>query len=209
MKREQLSVYFIMGTQNVKHRQPLRILEEALQAGVTMFQFREKGDGALTGEAYEQFAKDCQALCQQYNVPFIVNDDVELALKLQADGVHIGQEDEAIMTVKERIGDMIFGVSVHTMEELEVALANGATYVGIGPIFATKSKDDAKTPAGTHFLRQVTEAYPHLWTVAIGGITEQNAWEPLQAGADGVAVISTICESESIDKTVQNLKKMK
>ena len=195
MNRKQLAVYFIMGTQNVIAREPLVVLEEALQAGVTMFQFREKGSGALTGTAYEQFARDCQTLCKKYGVPFIVNDDVDLAIALQADGVHIGQDDGAVAKVKERIGRMLLGVSVHTMDEMAEAVACGADYVGIGPIFPTKPKVDAQTPAGTKFLQQVAQAYPDLPIVAIGGITEENVYLPLTAGADGVAVISTICES--------------
>ena len=206
MNRKQLAVYFIMGTQNVIAREPLVMLEEALQAGVTMFQFREKGNGTLTGAAYEQFACDCQTLCKKYRVPFIVNDDVDLAIKLQADGVHIGQDDGAVAQVKKKIGHMMLGVSVHTMTEVAEAVACGADYVGIGPIFPTKSKADAQTPAGTAFLQQVAKAYPHLPIVAIGGITEGNAYLPLTAGADGVAVISTICESPHIDKTVELLK---
>ena len=206
MNRKQLAVYFIMGTQNVIACKPLAILEEALQAGVTMFQFREKGSGALTGEAYEQFARDCQVLCKKYHVPFIVNDDVDLAIKLQADGLHIGQDDGAVAHVKKKIGHMLLGVSVHTMAEVSEAVAYGADYVGIGPIFSTKSKVDAKTPAGTKFLQQVAQSYPNLPIVAIGGITEGNAYLPLTAGADGVAVISTICESPHIDKTVELLK---
>lgn len=195
-----------MGTQNVIAREPLVVLEEALQAGVTMFQFREKDSGALTGAAYEQFALDCQALCKKYNVPFIVNDDVDLAIKLQADGVHIGQDDGSVAQVKKKIGHMLLGVSVHTIEEVAEAVACGADYVGIGPVFPTKSKADAKTPAGTEFLQQVAQAYPDLPIVAIGGITEGNAYLPLKAGADGVAVISTICESPHIDKTIKLLK---
>ena len=194
-----------MGTPNVINREPLVVLEEALQAGVTMFQFREKGSSALTGVAYEQFARDCQMLCKKYRVPFIINDDVDLAIKLQADGVHIGQEDGAVAQVKKKIGHMLLGVSVHTMIELAEAVACDADYVGIGPIFPTKSKADAQTPAGTNFLQQAAKAYPQLPIVAIGGITEGNAYLPLTAGADGVAIISTICESPHIDKTIELL----
>lgn len=206
MKREKLAVYFIMGTQNVGEQNPLQVLKDALTAGVTMFQFREKGEGALTGAAYEQFARSCQRLCQQFDVPFIVNDDVALAVKLQADGLHIGQDDEPIADVKQKIGSMLLGVSVHTKEELAVALAHEVDYVGIGPIFQTKSKEDAKNPAGTNFLQWAATNNPHLPIVAIGGITEENAPTVLQAGADGVAVISTICESVDRKRTVARLK---
>lgn len=206
MKCSDLQLYFVMGSTNVKNRQPLEILEEALQAGVTMFQFREKGLGALTDEHYEHFARQCQKLCQHYKVPFIVNDDIELALKLDADGVHIGQYDLHVSLVRQKIGQKILGVSVHCETELQAALQYGADYVGIGPIYATTSKQDAKQPSGTEFLQQARKLYPLLPIVAIGGIDLHNAYAVLQAGADGVAVISAICESTNINKTVSIFK---
>lgn len=207
MKREQLAVYFIMGTQNVKNRKALEVLEEALKAGVTIFQFREKGTGALEGNEYEQFARQCQALCKAYNVPFIVNDDVELAVALQADGVHIGQDDEKARKVREKIGNGILGISAHTLEEVNEAVKNGADYVGVGPVFPTRSKADAKSPVGLEFLEQVVSHFPDLPKVAIGGITEERAHQVLKTGVDGIAAISVICESEQIQTTVKQLKK--
>lgn len=196
-----------MGSENAKHREPLAILEEALQAGITMFQFREKGPKALTGQAYDKFASDCQKLCQQYHVPFIVNDDVDLAIKLKADGIHIGQDDLHISIVREKIGDMLLGISVHSDAELQVALQYGADYVGIGPIFATRSKQDANAPSGTAFLQQVRSQHPELPIVAIGGIDNANAHTVFEAGSDGIAVISAICESNDIQHTVLNFIK--
>lgn len=206
MKCSDLQLYFIMGTTNVKNRQPLEVLEAALQAGITMFQFREKGLDALSDEHYEHFARQCQKLCQQYDVPFIVNDDIELALKLDADGIHIGQDDLHVSLVRQKIGQKILGVSVHSEAELQVALQYGADYVGIGPIYATTSKKDAKPPCGTEFLQQARKLYPQLPIVAIGGIDLHNAYAVLQAGANGVAVISAICESKDINKTVAIFK---
>ncbi len=206
MNRNQLAVYFIMGTKNVGKQQALHVLEDALQAGITMFQLREKGADALKGEAYENFAIACQRLCKQYDVPFIINDDVELAIKLRADGVHIGQDDENAAQVKKRIGSMLLGVSAHTEEEVQQAIANGADYVGVGPIFPTKTKLDAKAPAGTEILQHFSKKFLNLPIVAIGGITEQNAQQVLSAGADGVAVISTICDSPNRMQTVTLLK---
>lgn len=197
-----------MGSENAKQHEPLAILEDALQAGITMFQFREKGPNALSGHAYEKFARDCQQLCQEYHVPFIVNDDVELAIKLNADGIHIGQDDLHISIVREKIGDMLLGISVHSDAELKVALQYGADYVGIGPIFATRSKHDANAPSGTAFLQQVSSQHPELPIVAIGGIDNNNAHTVFEAGADGVAVISAICESNDIHDTVVNFKRL-
>lgn len=198
-----------MGTPNCEG-EPLHVLQDALKAGITMFQLREKGDGALTGEQLLQFARDCQKVCQTYKVPFIVNDDVELAIQIDADGVHVGQDDCALGTIRERLaGKMIIGVSVHTKRELEMAVTGGADYVGIGPIFATTSKTDAKAPSGVTFLQQARTAYPELAIVAIGGITEQNAAQVYEAGADGVSIITSICQSQNRQKTVALLKESK
>lgn len=199
-----LKVYFIMGTSDTPR--PLEVLEEALEAGITLFQFREKGEKALTGAAYEQFARDCQRLCQSYGVLFIVNDDVDLAVKLNADGVHIGQDDEPIAKVRNRMSGKLVGVSAHTQAQIVSAVKEGADYVGIGPIYPTISKTDAKQPMGVAFLKQVAQEYCDLPIVAIGGINEENAATVVAGGADGVAVISVICRSQCIKETVRKLK---
>lgn len=207
MNRDRLNVYFIMGTANCK--EPLYTLEKALQAGITCFQFREKGEGCLTGKAYEEFALACQKLCREYNVPFIVNDDVELALKMNADGIHVGQDDRPITEFRTLVKDKIVGVSVHNVQELTQAVKSGADYVGIGPIYGTKSKIDAKPPAGLEFLRTARKQYPKFPIVGIGGINERNAGNVRLAGADGVSVISVICESSNIKGTIQKLSQGK
>ena len=199
-----LDKYFIMGSINCE-RDPLIVLEEALQAGITMFQYREKGKNALTGDAYVQFARQCQNFCQAFDVPFIVNDDVDLAIKLDADGIHVGQDDLNIASFRQQMKDKIIGVSVHSMEELEQAIRDGADYVGIGPIYETTSKEDAKSPTGITFLIEARDRHPHFPIVAIGGITETNSVIVRQAGAHGVAVISAISGSCNIRKTVQRL----
>lgn len=206
LNRKELEIYFIMGTANVKNGDPLVVLETALKSGVTFFQLREKGSTALKGQDYENFARACQLLCKRYEVPFIVNDDVELALKLNADGVHVGQEDIAAEKARLLMPDKILGVSVHNVEELEIAIKCGVDYVGIGPIYPTKSKDDAQKPAGTTFLKQASLLHPDLPKVAIGGITVENCHESIEAGADGVAVISSICESDDIQATVNDFR---
>ncbi len=205
LKRHDLDVYFIMGTNNCSG-DPLFILEKALQAGITMFQLREKGVGALTGVELVQFAKSCQKLCRQYNVPFIVNDHVELALEMVADGVHVGQDDRNLAQIRTLFPGKWIGVSVHSMKEMDAAVTGGADYVGIGPIFETTSKLDAKGAAGVTFLSQARATYLSYPIVAIGGITAENAREVRAAGADGVAVISVICQSTDIMETVKALK---
>jgi len=208
LKREDLQLYFIMGTSNVSQQEPLAVLEQALRAGITMFQLREKGPNALTELAYEQFARQCQKRCQHYRVPFIINDDVDLAVRLGADGVHIGQDDEQIAIARKKMANRLLGVSVHSQEELQTAIDHHADYVGIGPIFATTSKSDAQPPCGTIFLQQASKLQPNLPIVAIGGINWTNANVVLQAGADGVAVISAICDSKDIEQTVSMFKSL-
>lgn len=188
-----------MGNQNVEERDPLIVLEEALRGGITFFQFREKGENGLIGEDKIIFAKACQALCKKHSVPFIVNDDVNLAIALDADGVHVGQDDANANanTVREKIGaDKILGVSTHSLTEVTVAIAASADYVGIGPIYATTSKADAKSPAGTTLIEQTATKYPTLPIVGIGGITIDNCQTVIRAGADGISLISAIATHE-------------
>ncbi|MFF3102709.1 thiamine phosphate synthase [Viridibacillus arvi] len=197
MNREQLQLYFIMGSQNVEEHDPLVVLEEALRGGITLFQFREKGENALTGEDKLNFAKACQALCKKYHIPFIVNDDVNLAIALDADGVHVGQDDANANAVREKIGlNKILGISTHSLTEVTAAINAGADYVGIGPVFATTSKPDANYPAGTTLIEQTAVTYPSLPIVGIGGITIDNCQTVIKAGADGVSLISAIATHE-------------
>ncbi|QPA32762.1 thiamine phosphate synthase [Thermaerobacillus caldiproteolyticus] len=194
--KELLRVYFIMGSSNCK-KNPLNVLTEAITGGITLFQFREKGKGAFTGEEKYAFAKELQKICRQHGVPFIVNDDVELAIELDADGVHIGQDDEKADVVRKKIGDKILGVSAHNLEEARAAMTAGADYIGVGPIFPTTSKDDAKEAQGASIIRFLRDSGIDIPIVAIGGITHENASEVIAAGADGVSVISAIASAES------------
>jgi thiamine-phosphate pyrophosphorylase len=194
--KQRLKVYFIMGSVNCK-KQPFEVLTEAIDGGITLFQFREKGSGAFAGEQKYEFAKQLQAICQKRGIPFIVNDDVELALAIDADGVHIGQDDEDARVVREKIGDKILGVSAHNLEEAQAAVAAGADYIGVGPIYPTKSKTDAKQAQGPGIIRFLRDHGIDIPMVGIGGITAENAGEVMNAGADGVSVISAIAAAPS------------
>lgn len=194
--REALSVYFIMGSTNCR-KNPVQVLKEAIAGGITLFQFREKGEVALTGVEKRTLAKELQAICKQHKIPFIVNDDIELALEIEADGVHIGQEDEPVKLVRGRIGDKILGVSVHTNEEAMIALREGADYFGIGPVFPTKTKLDAKPSRGTALIQALRNESYTVPIVGIGGITCENAASVIKAGADGISVITAISQADS------------
>jgi thiamine-phosphate pyrophosphorylase len=195
--KEALRVYFIMGSTNCR-REPAAVLEGAIAGGVTMFQFREKGEGALLGAEKYALAKELQSICRKQQIPFLVNDDIELALEIDADGVHIGQEDESANRVRAKIGaDKILGVSVHTLEEAITAKAAGADYFGIGPIFPTTTKADVKPSQGTTLIEKLRQAGVDMPIVGIGGITSENAQTVIKAGGDGISVITAISQADS------------
>ena len=196
-----------MGTVNLAGRDPLYVLEEALKGGVTSFQLREKGPGALTGEELKAFALACKQLCEQYSVPFIVNDDVDLAIEIGADGIHIGQEDGDISAVRDKVGpDMLIGVSTHNVAEAIAAADAGADYIGLGPVYETQSKTDTQPVIGLETIREVASLLPGLPIVAIGGISERRAGAIIKAGASGVAVISAISGEEDPGEAASRLK---
>lgn len=201
------ALYFIMGTLNCGGKDPLGLLEQALKGGIDAFQLREKGENVLAGEELVQFARRCHALCREYGVPFLINDDVELAMRIGADGVHVGQDDLDGAEVRRIIGEgKILGVSVHSLEEAEQAVTDGADYVGMGPVYGTKTKKDANPPAGTETIRAVTRLHPALPVIGIGGITPDNAGPVWQAGASGIAVISALAEAEDINQQIGRFK---
>jgi thiamine-phosphate pyrophosphorylase len=203
--QEGLKVYFIMGSTNCLV-EPAEVLKKAIAGGITFFQFREKGEGALDGAEKYTLAKKLQGICKEHQIPFLVNDDIELALELNADGVHIGQEDEPVSVVREKIGDKILGVSVHTLDEATSALKDGADYFGIGPIFPTKTKEDAKPSRGTVLIEALREKGINIPIVGIGGINSENAQSVIAAGADGVSVITAISHAESPKEATRALK---
>ena len=200
--RKQLRVYFIAGTQDVKNGTLDSILETALKAGITMFQFREKGPSALTGEAKKQKALALQRLCRAYNVPFIVNDDVALAIEIDADGIHVGQDDDDVQSFYTQAKDKIIGLSVGNFEEYDQSDLTHVDYIGVGPVYKTQSKSDAKAAGGIEMIRRMRRYDEVIPIVAIGGITEENVASIVNNGADGIATISSITQSENIENSV-------
>ena len=180
-------------------------VEQALQGGVTIVQLREKGASPLSRTELLQEAKEIQAICRQYRVPFIVDDDVELALEMDADGVHVGQKDRQADEVRRLIGtDKILGVSARTVEEALLAQSHGADYLGAGAVFSTGSKDDAKRIT-QETLRAVCAAVD-IPVVAIGGITKENAVQLAGSGIAGCAAISAIFAQRDIRRAAEELK---
>ena len=202
--REQLRKYFIMGSQNCD-RDPVEILREAVSAGITAFQYREKGDGALTGKAKLELGKQLREICAVHQVPFIVNDDIELVEPLQADGIHVGQDDLSVKEIRQLFPNKIIGLSVSNIHELEQSPLSFVDYIGAGPIYHTSTKSDAKSVVGVQWIETLSTQFPNLPIVGIGGIDTHNAPLVIQAGADGVAVISAISKAHNIKGVVEKL----
>ena len=177
-------------------------VEAALKGGVTCVQLREK---EMDETACLQEAKDICALCHRYGVPFIVNDNVDVAIACQADGIHVGQEDMAAGEVRRRVGDaMLLGVSVHTVEEARRAVRNGADYLGLGAVFPTSTKTDVDQMTN-ETLRAICDAVD-VPVVAIGGINRGNLLKLSGSGVDGVALVSAIFSAEDIEDTCRKLR---
>ena len=177
-------------------------VEAALRGGVTFVQLREKN---MEHDAFRKEALEIRDLCRAYRVPFVLDDDVSLAMEVDADGIHVGQSDMEAGDVRALIGpDRILGVSACTVEEAVAAEQRGADYLGVGAVFPTGSKDDAR-PVTRETLRKICEAVT-IPVIAIGGITEQNVMELAGSGICGVAVISAIFGQPEIESATKRLK---
>lgn len=207
---DQLQVYFISGTQDVDLNKSrlLAVVEDACRGGITCFQFREKGQGTLEGEEKLKLAKQLKQICTKYNVLYIINDDVELAVAVNADGVHVGQEDMRLEEVRHLVGHKVVGISIHSVEELCKTDVVYADCVGVGPMYATSSKSDAQEPCGPKRILELQTEGLTLPCVGIGGITLENATPVLQGGACGVAVISAIAHADNPYEAAQQFKSL-
>lgn len=178
-------------------------VEKALKGGVTFVQLREK---SLDESAFFQEAVELKKLCKEHKVPFVINDNVEIALKMGADGVHVGQSDMEAGDVRAKLGpDKIIGVSANTVEQALLAEKRGADYLGVGAVFPTGSKDDADD-VSIETLKNICEAVS-IPVVAIGGISKHNVAELAGSGIDGIAVISAIFAQEDIEEAANDLRK--
>ena len=177
-------------------------VESAIEGGATFIQLREKN----LGEAdFLSEAKEIQKLCREYKVPFVINDNVEIAAQIDADGVHVGQSDMEAGDVRKRLGpDKIIGVSAQTVEQALKAQEHGADYLGVGAVFPTGSKADA-TEVSHQTLKEICEAVD-IPVIAIGGITKENVSELKESGICGIAVISAIFAQKDIRKAATELK---
>ncbi|WP_342549466.1 thiamine phosphate synthase [Paenibacillus sp. FSL P2-0089] len=206
--RRLLKLYFIMGSVNCR-QSPEDTLTAAAAGGITLFQFREKGPAALKGAALLRLGQQLRQICRAYNIPFIVNDDLELAAALDADGIHVGQDDLPARLIREQLGEhKIIGVSAHNLTEARQAIADGADYLGVGPVYPTSSKDDAQAVRGTTVIEELRRSGLSIPVVGIGGITLENAPPVIRAGADGLSIISAIAGAEDIRETTRRFAQL-
>ena len=202
LDKRDLLLYAVTDRHWLNGRTLLEVVRESLDGGVTMLQLREK---TLEEGAFLEEARALQALCRERHVPFIVNDNVDIARAMGADGVHVGQSDMEALDVRAKLGpDKIIGVSAHTVEEALLAERHGADYLGVGAVFPTGSKDDADE-VSYETLKAICDAVS-IPVVAIGGVSQANVAQLAGSGICGVAVISAIYAQKDIKAAAADLK---
>ncbi|MDD7113815.1 MAG: thiamine phosphate synthase [Lachnospiraceae bacterium] len=202
VKKEDLLLYAVTDRSWLDGETLYAQVEKALEGGATFMQLREK---ELDEESFYREAVELKELCHRYQVPFVINDNVEIAKKMDADGVHVGQSDMAATDVRKILGeDKILGVSAQTVEQAVLAQQMGADYLGVGAVFPTGTKADA-SEVSEETLKAICEAV-EIPVIAIGGITAENLSELSGSGICGIAVVSAIFAAEDITKATQVLR---
>lgn len=202
--KETLLLYAVTDRSWLNGKTLYEQVEEAIKGGATFIQLREK---KLDEESFLGEAIELQKLCRKYNIPFVINDNVDIAKKINADGVHVGQRDMEAGNVRAILGnDKILGVSAQTVEQALIAEKQGADYVGVGAVFPTGSKADAED-VSYETLKEICEAV-NIPVVAIGGISADNVLTLKDSGISGIAVISAIFAAEDIESATTSLKRL-
>lgn len=201
--KEMLLLYAVTDSAWVGEKTLYQQIEDALKGGVTIVQLREKN---LDEDAFVKEAIEVKKLCHRYNVPLIINDNVSVALKSGADGVHVGLEDTPVSEIRKVVPrDFIVGATCKTVEQAKIAENSGADYMGVGAVFPSSTKENALRIT-TEQLKEICSSVS-IPAVAIGGITAENVMEIKGEGIAGIAVVSAIFSAENIEKATQGLKK--
>ena len=196
-------LYCITAERYSNGRDNIQVVKELLSAGIKVIQYREKEKTMF--DKYQE-CQQIRELTSKYGATFIVNDHLDLAIAVKADGIHIGQEDLPIEVVRDLIGgDMIIGLSTHTPKQAEEAVKKGADYIGVGPIFATNTKKNVSNPVGLEYLKYVVDNI-NITIVAIGGIKEDNIGSVREMGVNCICLITEIVGAENIGKKVVKLR---
>jgi thiamine-phosphate pyrophosphorylase len=199
------SLYLVTDSGLSRGRSHEEIVACAIRGGVTIVQLREKD--CCTREMIEM-ARRLVSLCRAHDVPLLVNDRLDVALAVDADGVHVGQDDMPVPIARRLLGpDKILGVTAHTVEEALKAIEEGANYIGASPIFTTATKSDAGEPIGLEELTKICRACS-VPVVGISGINASNTGQVIRAGAAGVAVVSAIVSAEDVEKAARELARI-
>ena len=201
--KEQLNLYLVTDRHWLANRNLEDDVEKAILGGVTMVQLREKN---IDNDSFIELAKKVKQVCNKYKVPFIINDNLEVALAVDSDGIHIGQDDLPASLVRQKIGpNKILGVSAHNLDEAIAAKKAGATYLGAGAMFSTTTKDNT-TNLSIEQLQAITKNVD-IPVVAIGGINYDNCLSLKNCNLAGIAVVSAIMAATNISEAASNLKK--
>ncbi len=205
LKNIDYSLYLVTDRGLALGRSTLEIVSAAVKGGATVVQLREKN--CSTREFIEQ-AMHIKDFLKTHSVPLVINDRVDVAQAVKADGVHLGQTDMPLEMAKGILGDtMIIGISTESVQDGIEAEKGGADYLGVSPIYATPTKTDTAPPLGLEGLREIRKAV-NLPLVGIGGLSRNNAAEVIRSGADGVAVVSAIVAADDPEKAARELKKI-
>jgi thiamine-phosphate pyrophosphorylase len=203
-KLEDMDLYFITDSR-LTRKTILEDVKSAIRAGVKIIQYREKGES--TGDMIKE-AKKIGELCKKNNVLFIINDRVDIVLAVDADGVHLGNKDMTYSIARKILGSKkIIGLTVHNIREAVEAERIGADYIGVSPIFETKTKLDAGRPAGLKLIKDIKKAIK-IPFVAIGGINENNLGSVIEAGARSIAAISAILTKDNVEKECKKFREV-
>ena len=204
LEEKDLLLYAVTDRHWLNGRTLYEVVKESLDGGATFIQLREK---ELDNEHFLEEAKELKKLCAEYKVPFVINDNVDIAIQMDADGVHVGQSDMEAGDVRAKLGpDKIIGVSAQTVEQAILAEKRGADYLGVGAVFPTGSKDDADD-VSHETLKAICDAVS-IPVIAIGGITVDNTPELAGTGICGIAVISAIYAADDIPAATAKLKEV-
>jgi len=205
MKKEDLSLYLVTDRELAKGKPLEEIVEAAVKGGVSMVQIREKN---LNTRDFYQLALSVRQILQKYDVPLIINDRLDIALAVNADGLHIGQSDLPYEQARKILGpDKIIGLSVENIGQAREANQLDVDYIGLSPVFSTQTKNDIAKPLGLSGVKEIALFTNHL-TVAIGGINTKNAGEIIRAGANGVAVVSAVISHEEPKQAAAELRRI-
>ncbi|QNU67079.1 thiamine phosphate synthase [Ruminiclostridium herbifermentans] len=201
LSKESMRLYAVTDRMWLGNNLLAEQVEECIRGGATFIQLREKD---ITFDEYLALANEIKKVTDKYKIPFVINDDVDVAIACGADGVHVGQRDMQADDVRNKIGDKILGVSAQTVEQAVLAEKMGADYIGVGAVFSTTTKLDANAVC-IETVKAICQAVS-IPVVAIGGITKQNIMQLKGSGVDGIAVVSAIFAEDNIFEAAREIR---